>query len=111
MPYLAELRHAKGPPSPRACGSIAASGTRTSSRRMEPVIEARRESLPGQGFRGRVGMGLGLGSGLELGLGLGVSESLPGMGGVASAPGCRAWCVRFRVRGRARVRVSLAQQG
>ena len=49
IPYLAELRHAKGPPSPRAWGSIAASGTRTSSSRMEPVIEARRESLPGQG--------------------------------------------------------------
>mmetsp|Transcript_22897 Transcript_22897/g.67365 ORF Transcript_22897/g.67365 Transcript_22897/m.67365 type:complete len:287 (+) Transcript_22897:203-1063(+) len=59
MPYRAELRQANGPPRPRARGSMFASGTRTPSSRMEPVIEAR-------------------------------SDSLPGIGGVASAPGCLA---------------------
>eukprot|EP00962_Isochrysis_galbana_P033579 scaffold11273_cov67-Isochrysis_galbana.AAC.1 len=45
MPYRAEVRHAKGPANPRAVGSIACSGTRTASSKMEPVMEARRESL------------------------------------------------------------------
>mmetsp|Transcript_8791 Transcript_8791/g.17715 ORF Transcript_8791/g.17715 Transcript_8791/m.17715 type:complete len:320 (-) Transcript_8791:388-1347(-) len=49
MPYRAELRQANGPPRPRAWGNIADSGTRTSSSRMEPVIEARSDSLPTMG--------------------------------------------------------------
>uniref|UniRef100_A0A6B0V2E0 Putative secreted protein n=1 Tax=Ixodes ricinus TaxID=34613 RepID=A0A6B0V2E0_IXORI len=46
MPYLALVRHWNVDLSPRDFGSRASSGTTTSSMRIMPVVEARRENLP-----------------------------------------------------------------
>ena len=46
IPYLALLRHPKGPPKPVTCGRTFPAGTRTSSMNIIPVSEARSENLP-----------------------------------------------------------------